>query len=162
MANHSDTTIMRKAIFPGSFDPFTIGHADIVSRGLALFDHIVIAIGVNIAKADAPEYAKRLHTIQDLYGDNPNVSVVTYNGLTVDCARQQGAYAILRGVRSVKDYEYERNMADINRQIADIDTVLLFCSPQLAAVSSSTVRELQRFGKDITPFLPSNPHNSKD
>ncbi len=145
---------MKIAIFPGSFDPFTIGHADIVERGLRIFDKIVIAIGINDSKTGLLSPEQRLETIARLYADNPQVEVCTYNGLTADLALSRHATAMLRAVRSIKDYEYERDLADINRQLSNIDTVLLFSDPRLSAICSSTVRELHHFGKDITPYLP--------
>ena len=145
---------MSTAIFPGTFDPFTIGHADIVERGLKIFDKIVIAIGINEGKTPFLPTEQRLETIKALYSDNPQVEVRTYNGLTTDFATAIGATAILRGVRSLKDFEYERDIADINHRISGIETVLLFSQPHLAAVSSSVVRELHHFGKDTSEFLP--------
>lgn len=145
---------MRTVIFPGSFNPFTIGHADIVERALRLFDRIVVAIGYNEQKGNKADVEERLNTIRSLYAQESRVEVISYSGLTVDAARQCGATAILRSVRSVKDYEYELQMADVNRQLTGIDTVVLFARPELASISSSVVRELQHFGQDITRFLP--------
>ena len=136
-------------LFPGSFDPFTLGHADLVSRALKLFDEVVIAIGVNEQKAGWQPVDERLRVIRQLYINEPRVRVSTYTGLTADYAE-----AILRGVRSVKDYEYELEMADVNRRLTGIDTVVLFADPALAAISSSVVRELAHFGRDISAFLP--------
>lgn len=143
----------RTAIFPGSFRPFTIGHADIVRRGLEIFDRIIIAIGVNPNKGEefGNEY---IQAIMDLYAGNPRVEVAQYSILTADLARAHGADVILRGVRSVKDFEYERDMAEVNRQLSGIETVILFSDPRYSAVSSSMVRELQHFGHDVTQFLP--------
>jgi len=145
---------MKTAIFPGTFDPFTLGHADIVERGLKIFDRIVIAIGINEGKTPYQSASERLDTIQKLYEGNPNVDVCTYSGLTSDFAQQQGACAILRGVRSIKDFEYERDIADVNNRISNIETVVLFSAPHLSAISSSVVRELHHFGKDVSEFLP--------
>ncbi len=145
----------RIAIFPGTFDPFTLGHASVVERGLGIFDHIVIAVGINCAKTSAESAATRLAEISRVYaGMEDRVSVRQYSGLTVDFARECGARFILRGIRSVKDFEYERDMADINRQLSGIETVLLYSLPELAAVSSSVVRELRFHGKDVAGFLP--------
>ncbi|MBP5360409.1 MAG: pantetheine-phosphate adenylyltransferase [Bacteroidaceae bacterium] len=145
---------MRTAIFPGTFDPFTKGHADIVARGLEIFDRIVIAVGVNEHKQPDEGTDTRLATIDSLYADDDRVGVCAYMGLTIDFAREQGAQFILRGVRSLKDYEYERDIADINCRLSGIETVLLFSRPQLAAISSSLVRELQHMGRDVSEFLP--------
>ena len=145
---------MRTALFPGSFNPFTKGHADIVERGLKLFDRIVIAIGYNEQKADTGDIDSRITAIRSIYKDDQRVDVIAYSGLTIDAARQHNCCAILRSVRSVKDYEYELQMADVNRQLSGIETVVLFARPELASISSSMVRELQHFGHDISEFLP--------
>ncbi len=146
-------TKSRIALFPGSFNPFTIGHADIVERGLELFDRIIIAVGINTAKCNESN-DELLETIRRIYADEPRVEVAAYSGLTVDFAKLKSARFILRGVRSMKDFEYERDMAQINSQLSGIESVLLFSRPELAAVSSSVVRELKRFGHDISKFLP--------
>lgn len=144
------STTDRVAIFPGSFRPFTLGHADIVERGLALFDRIIIAIGIN---PDKP-FDANVAEIEKLYEHEPRVEVMKYSCLTTDFAAQQGAGFILRGVRSVKDFEYERDLADINRQLSGIESVILFSRPELAAISSSVVRELQSYGHDVSTFMP--------
>lgn len=143
----------RIALFPGSFRPFTRGHADIVQRGLALFDRIIIGIGRNPDKP-AADAENRAREIARLYASEPRVEVAVYDTLTVDFARACGAAFLLRGVRSLKDFEYERDMADINRQLSGLESVILFSKPELAAVSSSVVRELENFGHDVAPFLP--------
>lgn len=143
------------AFFAGSFDPFTIGHASVVERALGLFDAIVIGIGINPLKTSFVESERRAKRIVNLYESEPRVTVHTYTGLTTDAAREVGASCLLRGVRSAKDFEYERDMADINRQLSGLETVLLYSLPEHAAVSSSVVRELQAFGKDVDRFLPS-------
>ena len=145
---------MSKAIFPGSFDPFTIGHADIVDRGLKIFDKIVIAIGINQAKTNLHDSQARLQSIRKIYAGNPKVEVRTYDGLTADFARQLDIDTILRGVRSIKDYEYERELADINFKLTGVETVMLFSKPELASISSSALRELRACGKDISTFIP--------
>ncbi len=144
---------VRTAVFAGSFNPFTAGHADIVRRGLELFDRIIVAVGINHAK-DFGDSTATTEQICALYAGQPRVSVKAYRGLTAEFARQEGACALLRGVRSVQDFEYERNMADINRRLTGIDTVLLTSRPELEAVSSSIVRELQALGVDIAQFMP--------
>ena len=146
---------MNKAIFPGSFDPFTLGHADIVERGLRLFDHITIAVGINEQKSGWIPVEERVRALRELYKDEPRVSVESYNGLTIDFAHEQGARFILRGLRTHKDYEYELGMADVNRKLdVHIETVVLFTEADLANISSSVVRELAHFGRDIRPWLP--------
>ena len=144
---------MKTGVFVGSFNPFTIGHESIVRRSLALFDKLVIGVGVNTAKEDN-EGESRVGQIARLYANEPRVEVRSYTDLTVDFARREGAQFIVKGVRSVKDFEYEREQADINRRLSGLETVLLFAEPGIEAVSSSLVRELQRFGRDVSEFLP--------
>lgn len=146
----ADTT----AFFPGSFRPFTRGHADIVERALTMFGRVVIGIGINSAKTTPADKEAVLAPVIDLYAGNPRVEVMAFDGLTAEEARRVGASCIVRGVRSVKDFEYERDMADVNRRLTGIDTVILFSSPEYGAISSSLVRELQAFGADVTQFLP--------
>ena len=139
----------------GSFNPFTVGHDDIVRRALPLFDRLVIGVvGDQVHKPDMPSTEVRISAIQQLYSDEPHIEVKPYYGLAVDFARQENAHFIVKGVRSMKDFEYEREQADINRQLSGVDTLLLFADPQLSSVSSSMVRELQHFGADISAFLP--------
>lgn len=146
---------MKRALFAGSFNPFTIGHHDIVERTLAcLADEVVIAIGRNAKKADTGDEESRAEAIRRLYINNVHVSVSVYDGLTVDFAERIGADFIVRGVRSVKDFEYEREIAEVNRRISGIDTVLFYADPALTSVSSSVVRELQSYGKDVSEWLP--------
>ena len=141
-------------IFTGSFDPYTIGHDDILRRALPLFDHIVIGIGVNERKSYMQSAEERMKTIKAIYADEPKVEVKTYNDLTIDFARRENASYIIKGVRSVKDFDYERDQADINRQLSGIETLLLYADPRYSAVSSSMVRELIHFGQDVSRFLP--------
>ena len=145
---------MNIALFVGSFDPFTIGHQAIVSRALPLFDRLVIGVGVNERKQTMFSSEERVDTLRQLYANEPRVSVVAYTDLTVDLARREGATFIVKGVRSMKDFEYEREQADINRRLTGIDTLLFFADPELASISSSMVRQLMYFGRDATPFLP--------
>lgn len=145
---------MKKAIFPGSFDPFTIGHHDIVMRGLEIFDEIIIGIGRNISKRETFPLEDRLAAIQRAYNKEPRVRVQVYEGLTVDFAAQHNAQFILRGVRSVQDFEYERNIAEANKQLSGIETVLLYTRPEYAHISSTLVRDLHSHGKDISQYLP--------
>lgn len=151
------TTHPRIALFAGSFDPFTAGHQSIVDRSLDLFDSIVIGIGVNPAKKPWLPLDRRISDIEALYAGEPRVKVISFTGLTVDAARRCGASFLLRGVRSVADFEYERQLADINRNISGLESVLIYALPHLASLSSSAVRELASHGVDITPFLPVNP-----
>lgn len=147
------STNKRIAVFPGSFNPFTLGHADIVERGLKLFDRIIIAVGYNTSKPSVDAEAAA-EAIRKIYKDRPEVEVTVYSCLTVQLARQLGAGFILRGVRSVKDFEYERDLATVNMQLSGIESVILFSRPELSALSSSMVRELSAYGEDVSPFLP--------
>ena len=144
----------RRAVFPGSFDPFTQGHANVVERGLELFDEVVIAVGYNINKPGWIPVDERVQALRSFYAQCGRVQVVKHDGLTVELAQKLGAGHILRGVRSVQDYAYELQMADVNRGLSGVDTVLLPALPQLACLSSSVVRELAHFGKDVSGFLP--------
>lgn len=144
----------RIGVFTGSFDPYTIGHHSIVQRALPLFDRLVIGVGVNSDKQYMYSEAERIKAIADLYADEPRISVKAYHDLSVAFAKRECAGYIVKGVRSVKDFEYEREQADINKQIGGIETILLYTEPHLASVSSSLVRELKRFGNDAAAFLP--------
>ena len=144
----------RTALFPGSFDPFTLGHANIVERALALFDEIVIAVGINEAKCTHFSLDERLEAIRRIYAAEPRVKVAGYDTLTMDFARKVGAKYIVRGLRSVRDFEYERDIAEINRMEGGLETVFLLTEPKYASISSSVVRELLDFGKDVSRFLP--------
>lgn len=145
---------MKKALFPGTFDPFTIGHASIVRRGLEIFDQIVIAVGINAEKSTYFTMEERLEHLRACYGNDPRILVCTYKGMTVDCAKAHGANAILRGVRSLTDFEYERLLSDINLRIAGINTVCLFTEPELASVQSNVVRDLLKHHQDVSSFIP--------
>lgn len=142
-----------KLFFPGSFDPFTIGHADLVERALKLGAEVVIAIGVNEDKRPMFSVRQRFEAIRAFYKGNPQVSVIEYKGLTVDAVRENGCDAILRGIRSVTDYDKERNLADINRSIDGVETVILVSSAVMQHVSSSLVRELISFGRPVDEFV---------
>ena len=145
---------MKTGLFTGSFDPFTIGHQSIVARVLPLFDKIVIGVGVNERKKYMYSAEVRVKEIAELYADNPKVEVRAFNDLAVDFAHREGAWFFVKGVRSVKDFEYEREQADVNRMMGGIETLLVFAEPQHASVSSSLVRELTHFGKNAEMFLP--------
>lgn len=144
----------RIAIFPGSFDPMTIGHLALLKRATPLFDKIIVAIGVNTEKSGFYPIDQRVERIRKAVADMPQVEVETYSCLTTDFCRQKGAGYILRGVRDSVDFAYEQKIADINRLIApDIETVILLADQQYATISSSMVRELAAFGKDINKYI---------
>ena len=143
----------KNAIFAGSFNPFTIGHASIVERALRLFDHIYIVVGVN---ADKPSHDidRNVDFIKSLYNNHPQIDVLLWSGLIVELARQKNVSFLIRGLRNTTDFEYERNMADINRSLSGIETVFFPTLPQHAAISSSVVRELMSYGADISKMIP--------
>jgi len=143
-------------MFQGSFDPFTIGHESIVRRALPLFDEIVIAVVSNIAKHPLMSLEKRMDFIKQVFADEPRVKVVTSDGLTVDVAQELGVSCLLRGVRMINDFENEMHMAEINRQLGGIETVLLYTLPEFSHISSSIVRELHKYGRDVSAYLPKN------
>lgn len=144
----------RTALFPGTFDPFTVGHESLVQRGLRLVDEIIIAIGINDKKLTYFTLEKRLEAVSNLYRGNQRVKVTSYDSLTVDFAKEAGAQCIMRGIRTINDYEYEKSIADVNRKLTGIETFLLFTEPEHTHISSSIVRELLRYGKDISQFVP--------
>jgi pantetheine-phosphate adenylyltransferase len=145
---------MKRAIFPGTFDPFTVGHYSVVKRALTFMDEIVIGIGINENKKTYFPIEKRVEMIHDLYKDEPKIKVMPYDSLTIDFAQSVDAKFIVRGIRTVKDFEYEETIADINRKLAGIETILLFTEPELTCVSSTIVRELLQYNKDISCFIP--------
>ncbi len=145
----------RIAFFPGSFDPFTKGHADIVERGLKFFDEIIIGIGTNSSKNRYFSLEVMQEIIRGAFNNDPRVKVVQYDDLTADIAVQQGANFILRGLRNTTDFEYENTISQVNRQLVEgLETVFLITSPHYAPISSTIVRELHRYGADISPYLP--------
>ena len=147
--------MLKTGIFVGSFDPFTVGHDSIVQRSLPLFDRLVIGVvGDNVHKPSMRPAEERMEVIRNLYANIPAIEVKPFHGLAVEFARAENAHFIVKGVRSTKDFEYEREQADINRQIAGVETILLFAEPHLSSVSSTMVRELQHFGVDVSEFLP--------
>ncbi len=146
---------MRIALFPGTFDPITLGHLDIIDRAMPLFDKLIVGIGRNANKQPMFTEEQRLQWILDCYKDNPKVEAVAYEGLTVKCCNEVGAKFILRGIRYVSDFEYEKAIADMNRSLdSKIETVFLTCSPQFTSVASTLVRDVLRNGGDVSQFLP--------
>lgn len=147
--------MQRIALFPGTFDPITIGHLDIINRALPLFDKLVIGIGRNINKTPMFSDEQRITWIQEIYKDMPKVSAVLYEGLTVECCQKVGANFIVRGIRYVNDFEYEKAIADMNRSLDNnIETIFLTCLPQFTSVASTLVRDVLRNGGDVMKFLP--------
>ena len=147
--------MVKKALFPGSFDPFTKGHEDIVLRGLKIFDEIIIAIGHNTKKVRYFEVEKMAELIRENFAYKPNIKVVIYNELTANLAKKHDANYILRGLRNTTDFEYENSISQVNRNLnEEIETVFLITSPKYAAVNSSIIREIHKYGADISPFVP--------
>ena len=147
--------MQRICLFPGTFDPVTMGHIDIINRAMPLFDKLVIGIGRNANKAPMFSEEKRLNWLQEIYKDEPRVSAVLYDGLTVNCCKTVGANFILRGIRYVNDFEYEKAIADMNRSIdGHIETIFLTCLPQYTSVASTLVRDVLKNGGDVSQFLP--------
>lgn len=145
----------RIALFPGTFDPITIGHLDIIQRALPLFDKLVIGIGRNANKTAMFTEEMRLQWVSEIFKNEPRVSAIIYEGLTVECCQKVGANFIIRGIRYVNDFEYEKAIADMNRSLdPEIETVFLTCLPQYTSVASTLVRDVIRNGGDVTPFLP--------
>ena len=145
----------RIALFPGSFDPFTKGHEDIVLRGLKLFDEVVIGIGRNARKDRYFPLEQMMRLIEEAFQDQPNVRIISYDDLTANVARSEGAKFLLRGLRNTTDFEYENGISQVNRYVyEEVDTVFLITSPQLAPISSSIIRDLHRYGQRVDEFLP--------
>ena len=145
----------RICLFPGTFDPFTLGHKDIIDRALPLFDKLVVGIGVNSSKQPMFPDQQRLQWIMDIYKGNKKVEVIIYEGLTVHCCERIGAHYVLRGIRSVNDFEYEKAIADMNRSLnKNVETIFLTCLPKYTSVASTLVRDVLRHGGDASGFLP--------
>ncbi|MDT0608392.1 pantetheine-phosphate adenylyltransferase [Croceitalea rosinachiae] len=145
---------MRKAIFPGSFDPLTLGHYDIIKRGITLFDELIIAIGINADKKYMFSLEERQNFIVDAFNNEPKIKVLTYEGLTVDFCQKVGADFILRGLRNPADFEFEKAIAHTNRKLSEIETVFLLTSSGKSYISSSIVRDVIRNGGDYTGLVP--------
>lgn len=146
---------MRICLFPGTFDPITYGHTDIIDRSLRLFDKVYIGIGVNANKQPMFSAEQRKSWIEEIYKAEPKVGAVIYEGLTVDCCKNVGAQYILRGIRYVNDFEYEKAIADMNRSLDEgIETVFLTCLPKYTSVASTLVRDVIRNGGNVSQFVP--------
>lgn len=147
--------MQRIALFPGTFDPMTLGHVDIINRSLDLFDKIVIGIGTNINKKPMYSEQQRVDWIREIYKDEPRVEARIYEGLTVNFCKEISAGYIIRGIRFVSDFEYEKTIADMNRSLDDsIETIFLTCLPKYSSVASTLVRDVIRNGGDASMFLP--------
>jgi|TARA_B110000967_G_scaffold111340_1_gene113936 pantetheine-phosphate adenylyltransferase len=147
---------MKKAIFPGSFDPLTLGHVDIIKRGVTLFDEVIIAIGENSSKDYMFSLEERIKFIESTFRDNPKVSVMSYSGLTIEFCKEIGVDFILRGLRNPADFEFEKAIAHTNRHLSTLETVFLLTSAQTSFISSSIVREIIRYKGDYEKLVPSS------
>ena len=152
---------MTTGIFTGSFNPFTIGHDAIVRRALRMMDRIIIGVGTNRQKNNELSADERVNQINKVYTNTQRVEVKAYSGLSVDFAITEQATCFVKGVRSVKDFEYEREQAELNRRLSGIDTILLIAEPEYSGISSSLVRELMSFGRDVSEFLPNPKINNE-
>ena len=145
----------RICLFPGTFDPVTLGHIDIIDRSLNLFDKVIIGIGKNTSKIPMYSEEKRLEWLKEIYKNEPKVEALVYEGLTAECCKRVGAKFILRGIRYVNDFEYEKAIADMNRSLdSSIETIFLTCLPKYTSVASTLVRDVIRNGGDVSQFLP--------
>ncbi|MCU7549152.1 pantetheine-phosphate adenylyltransferase [Chitinophagaceae bacterium LB-8] len=145
----------RIGLFPGTFDPLTFGHLDIIERALPLFDKLIIGIGINSSKAPMFSAEQRLEWLNEIFKLEPKIETVIYEGLTVDCCKRIGANYIVRGIRYVNDFEYEKAIADMNRSLdGNIETIFLTCLPKYTSVASTLVRDVLRYGGDVSQFVP--------
>lgn len=152
---------MKKAIFPGSFDPITNGHYDIIKRGVSLFDEVIVAIGVNAEKKYMFSLEERKRFIEQAFKDEPKVRVITYSGLTIDLCKKENAEFILRGLRNPADFEFEKAIAHTNRMMSKIETVFLLTAARTSFISSSIVRDVLRNGGDISQLVPKSVIDKK-
>ena len=143
------------AVFPGSFSPFTIGHQSVIDRALSLFDKIIIAIGINADKNQYFSIEERMQWIKDVYGNNHNIEVKFYEGLTVDFCKKENANYILRGIRDSHDFKFEKNIAQMNHDLNnEIETVFLITPPEISHISSTIIRDIIKNGGDVSKFIP--------
>ena len=147
--------MQRICLFPGTFDPITLGHVDVIHRAVSLFDKLVIGIGINSSKAPMFTVEQRVAWMKEIFKNEPRIDVIGYEGLTVDCCKKLDANYILRGIRYVSDFEYEKAIADMNRMLVPtIETIFLTCSPQFSTISSTLVRDVIRNGGNVSMFVP--------
>ena len=147
--------MQRICLFPGTFDPITNGHTDVIERALPLFDKIVVGIGINSSKQPMFSPEQRIDWIKDIFKNEPKVAVTSYSGLTIDFCKEIGAHFIMRGIRYISDFEYEKAIADMNRMLSpDIETIFLTCAPQYSTISSTIVRDVIRNKGDVSRFVP--------
>lgn len=147
--------MQRICLFPGTFDPITLGHVDVIERAVSLFDKLVVGVGINASKQPMFSIEQRTEWIKDIFKNDPRIEVAGYQGLTVNFCREIGAKFILRGIRYVADFEYEKAIADMNRMLTtDVETIFLTCSPQYSTISSTIVRDVIRNGGDVRMFVP--------
>ena len=150
----SQNKSIRRAVFPGSFDPITLGHLDVVNRALPLFDEIIIAIGTNVAKKYMWSLDERMERIEKAFAKKPQIKIMSYTGLTADFCKAQEAQFILRGLRNTSDFTYEQTIAQANEKVNDVDSIFIICSPEYSHISSSIVRDIVRNGGDASSLLP--------
>ena len=151
----------RICLFPGTFDPITLGHTDVIDRAMDLFDEVVVGIGTNSTKTPMFQIEQRIAWIREIYKEQPKVKVVTYEGLTVNFCKQINARFILRGIRGIADFEYEKAIADVNRMMdSNIETIFLSCTPKYSTIASTLVRDVLRYGGDASQLLPEKVLNS--
>lgn len=145
----------RICLFPGTFDPITLGHVDVVKRASSLFDKIIIAIGVNSTKQPMFTLEQRLAWIDEIFQNYPNISATSYEGLTINFCKEQGAQYMMRGVRNISDFEYEKAIGDMNHLLnPDVETVFFTCAPEYSTISSTIVRDVIRHGGDVSQIVP--------
>ena len=150
------------AVFPGSFDPFTVGHESIVLRAMSLFDKIIVGIGSNTSKTTFFSAGQRMEMLRELFADNPKVEVMYYDDLTTDFCNRVGAKYMLRGLRTSSDFEYEKVIAQVNQaMLPEVESLFMLTLPEHAAINSSVVREIMRYGGDVSKFVPKGIHLQK-
>jgi pantetheine-phosphate adenylyltransferase len=147
--------MQRICLFPGTFDPITLGHVDVIKRSVSMFDKLVIAIGVNSQKAPMFSIEQRISWINEIFKNYPQISAASYSGLTINYCKEVGAQYMIRGIRYISDFEYEKAIADMNKMLApEIETIFLTCAPEYSTISSTIVRDVIRNGGDVSKIVP--------